>query len=172
MSNCFATTFSLVYPIIPCHPLPACLLQWPLSKGGERIPTALTPPCSSGSPSTRTYSPLHQIPSTSRTCALCFRRAISWMRPVPHTYVQILARFICSSGVHGSLHHPSHVDGWDFQFCHSVLCSLAWRHAEQWLTVIVMNRWLLIYGNLVHLFHLETSLGNLPLGEFNLFSNR
>ncbi len=39
--------------------------------------------------------------------------------------------------------------------------------AEQWLTEIVMNRWLLIYGNLVHLIHLETSLGNLPLGEFN-----
>jgi hypothetical protein len=49
----------------------------PLSKGGERVPTALSSPCSSGSPSTRTYSPPHQIPGTSRTCALCFRWTIS-----------------------------------------------------------------------------------------------
>jgi hypothetical protein len=42
--------------------------------------------------------------------------------------------------------------------------------AEQWLTVIVMNRWLLIYDNLVTWFHLEISLENPPRGEFESFS--
>ena len=44
--------------------------------------------------------------------------------------------------------------------------------AKQWLTTIVLNRWLLIYDYLVCLFHQKTSMENIFRGrEFKIFSN-
>ncbi len=58
-------------------------------------------------------------------CALCFRRAVSWMHPIPHPHRQILTRSSGSNGVCRSLRHASHDNSGDNPLCRSLLCSFA-----------------------------------------------